>query len=185
MNEIISKYRNHIVLYEPEIPQNTGNIMRTCAGTDTLLHLIKPLGFKLDDKHMIRAAVNYIPNVHFMVYENWEDFLNKNQSENGEKVKMYFFTRYGMKIPHELKLNEENTRYYFIIGKESTGIPKLILREHLDDCIRLPINDKIRSLNVSNVAAVAIFEALRQQDYNDLSRYEPETLKGKDWLLKD
>ena len=83
--------------------------------------------------------------------------------ENGEKVKMYFFTRYGMKTPHELKLNEENTRYYFIIGKESTGIPKLILREHLDDCIRLPINDKIRSLNVSNVAAVVIFETLRQK----------------------
>ncbi|MGM9899233.1 MAG: tRNA (cytidine(34)-2'-O)-methyltransferase, partial [Bacilli bacterium] len=81
--------------------------------------------------------------------------------------------------------NEEGVRYYFIIGKESTGIPKAILREHLDDCIRLPINDKIRSLNISNVAAVAIFEALRQQDYNDLSRYEPETLKGKDWLLKD
>lgn len=179
MNEIISKYRNHIVLYEPEIPQNTGNIMRTCAGTDTLLHLIKPLGFKLDDKHMIRAAVNYIPNVHFMVYENWEDFLSQNDG------KMYFFTRYGQHTPHELKLNEEGMHYYFIIGKESTGIPKAILREHLDDCIRLPINDKIRSLNISNVAAVAIFEALRQQDYNDLSRYEPDTLKGKDWLLKD
>lgn len=178
MEEIIKKYRNHIVLYEPEIPQNTGNIMRTCAGTDTLLHLIKPLGFKIDDKHMIRAAVNYMPNVHFMVYENWEDFLSKN---NG---KMYYFTRYGMKTPHELKLDDNNERYYFIIGKESTGIPKEILKEHLDDCIRLPINDKIRSLNISNVAAVAIFEALRQQDYNDLSRFEPETLKGKDWLLK-
>ena len=178
MEEIIKNYRNHIVLYEPEIPQNTGNIMRTCAGTDTLLHLIKPLGFKIDDKHMIRAAVNYLPNVHFMVYENWEDFLSKNTGQ------MYYFTRYGMKTPHELKLNDPNERYYFIIGKESTGIPKEILREHLDDCIRLPINDKIRSLNVSNVAAVAIFEALRQQDYNNLSRFEPETLKGKDWLLK-
>lgn len=178
MEEIIKNYRNHIVLYEPEIPQNTGNIMRTCAGTNTLLHLIKPLGFKIDDKHMVRAAVNYLPNVHFMVYENWEDFLSKNSG------KMYYFTRYGMKTPHELKLDDPNERYYFIIGKESTGIPKEILREHLDDCIRLPINDKIRSLNISNVAAVAIFEALRQQDYNDLSRFEPDTLKGKDWLLK-
>ena len=94
MEELIKQYRNHIVLYEPEIPQNTGNIMRTCAGTDTLLHLIKPLGFKLDEKSLIRAAVNYIPNVHFMVYENWEDFLSKNEG------KMYFFTRYGMKTPH-------------------------------------------------------------------------------------
>ena len=111
--------KNNIVLYEPEIPQNTGNIMRTCAGTDTMLHLIKPLGF---------------------VYENWQDFLSKNQG------KMYFFTRYGLHTPHELKLNDPNETYYFIIGKESTGIPKEILREHLDDCIRLPINDKIRSL---------------------------------------
>ena len=179
MEELIKQYRNHIVLYEPEIPQNTGNIMRTCAGTDTLLHLIKPLGFKLDEKSLIRAAVNYIPNVHFMVYENWEDFLSKNE------VKMYFFTRYGMKTPHELVLNEDNVRYYFVIGKESTGVPKEILRDHLEDCIRLPINDKIRSLNISNVAAIAIFEALRQQDYNDLSKFEPETFKGKDWLLKD
>ena len=170
--------KNNIVLYEPEIPQNTGNIMRTCAGTDTMLHLIKPLGFKLDEASIKRSAVNYLANVNYIVYENWQDFLSKNQG------KMYFFTRYRLNTPHELKLNDPNETYYFIIGKESTGIPKEILREHLDDCIRLPINDKIRSLNVSNVAAVAIFEALRQQDYNDLSRYEPETLKGKDWLLK-
>lgn len=178
MEENIKKYRNHIVLYEPEIPQNTGNIMRTCAGTDTLLHLIEPLGFQIDDKHLIRAAVNYIPNVHFMVYKNWDEFLSKNDG------KMYFFTRYGLKTPHELKLDNPKEIYYFVIGKESTGIPKEILREHLDSCIRLPINDKIRSLNISNVAAVAVFEALRQQDYNDLSKFEPETLKGKDWLLK-
>ncbi|MCM1514608.1 MAG: tRNA (cytidine(34)-2'-O)-methyltransferase [Anaeroplasma bactoclasticum] len=170
--------KNNIVLYEPEIPQNTGNIMRTCAGTDTLLHLIRPLGFQIDEASLKRAAVNYLPNVDFLVYENWADFLSKN------KGKMYFLTRYGQHSPHELKLNDPNETYYFIIGKESTGIPKAILREHLDDCIRLPINDKIRSLNVSNVAAVVIFEALRQQDYNHLSRYEPETLKGKDWLLK-
>ena len=169
--------KNNIVLYEPEIPQNTGNIMRTCAGTDTMLHLIKPLGFKLDEASIKRSAVNYLANVNYIVYENWQDFLSKNQG------KMFFFHKIWV-TSHELKLNDPNETYYFIIGKESTGIPKEILREHLDDCIRLPINDKIRSLNVSNVAAVAIFEALRQQDYNDLSRYEPETLKGKDWLLK-
>ena len=171
--------KNNIVLYEPEIPQNTGNIMRTCAGTDTVLHLIEPLGFKMDEKHLVRAAVNYVPNVDFIIYKNWEDFLEKNP--NGKK---YFLTRYGQKTPHELKLDDPNETYYFIIGKESTGVPKEILREYLDDCIRIPTNDKIRSLNISNVAAVCIFEALRQQDYNDLSRYEPETLKGKDWLLK-
>ena len=170
--------RNNIVLFEPEIPQNSGNIMRTCAGTDTHLHFIKPLGFKLDDAHLKRCAVNYVENVNFSVYENWEDFTSKN------KGKMYFLTRYGLKTPHELVLNDPEETYYFIIGKESTGIPKVILQEHLDDCIRIPTNDKIRSLNISNVAAICIFEALRQQDYNDLSRYEPETLKGKDFLLK-
>ena len=170
--------KNNIVLFEPEIPQNSGNIMRTCAGTDTFLHFIKPLGFKLDDAHLKRCAVNYVPNVNFAVYENWEDFISKNQG------KMYFLTIYGMKTPHELVLNDQNETYYFIIGKESTGIPKEILQQYLDDCIRIPTNDKIRSLNISNVAAICIYEALRQQDYNDLSRYEPETLKGKDFLLK-
>ncbi len=170
--------KNNIVLFEPEIPQNSGNIMRTCAGTDTYLHFIKPLGFKLDDAHLKRCAVNYLPNVHFSVYENWEDFLSKN------KGKMYFLTRYGLKTPHDLVLNDQNETYYFIIGKESTGIPKKILQENLESCIRIPTNDKIRSLNISNVAAICIYEALRQQDYNDLSRYEPETLKGKDFLLK-
>ena len=170
--------KNNIVLFEPEIPQNSGNIMRTCAGTDTHLHFIKPLGFLLDDAHLKRSAVNYLPNVHFSVYENWEDFLSKNHG------KMYFLTRYGMKTPHALELSDPNETYYFVIGKESTGIPKEILKDHLDDCIRIPTNDKIRSLNISNVAAICIFEALRQQDYNDLYRYEPETLKGKDFLLK-
>ena len=172
--------KNNIVLYQPEIPQNTGNIMRTCAGTDTVLHLIKPLGFSLDEAHLKRSAVNYISNVIYYVYESFEDFMAKNPG--GKK---YYFSRYGMKTPHELKLNDPNETYYFILGKESTGIPKEILREHLEDCIRLPMNDKIRALNVSNVACVCIYEALRQQDYNDLERFEPETLKGKDWLLKD
>jgi len=170
--------KNNIVLFEPEIPQNVGNIMRTCAGTNTLLHLIKPLGFLLDDAHLKRSAVNYLPKVDFIVYDSWSDFLDKNIG------KMYFFTRYGFKTPHELKLDDQNENYYFIIGKESTGIPKEILKVHLDNCIRLPINDKIRSLNISNVAAIAIYEALRQQDYNDLERFEPETLKGKNFLLK-
>lgn len=174
--------RNNIVLFEPEIPQNTGNIMRTCAGTNTLLHLIKPLGFKLDDRHMSRAAVNYLPNVDFIVYENFEDFLNRAVKEND---KLFMLTRYGLHKFSDIVLNNPNERYFFIIGKESTGIPKEILKNYLDDCIRIPINDKIRALNISNVAAVCVFEALRQQDYEGLSIYEPETLKGKDWLIKD
>lgn len=171
--------KNNIVLFEPEIPQNTGNVMRTCTGTDTMLHLIKPLGFKLDEKHLIRASVNYEISNNYIVYENWDDFMSKNPT--GKK---YFFSRYGQRTPHELKLDDPNETYYFIVGKESTGVPKHILKDHLDSCIRLPMNDKIRSLNMSNVCAIIIYEALRQQDYNDLDRYEPECFKGKDWLLK-
>ena len=91
--------KNNIVLYEPEIPQNTGNIMRTCAGTDTVLHLIEPLGFKMDEKHLVRAAVNYVPNVDFIIYKNWEDFLEKNP--NGKK---YFllsdYNNEGKRVSH-------------------------------------------------------------------------------------
>ena len=164
---------NHIVLFEPEIPQNTGNIMRTCAGTNTFLHLIKPLGFKIDDAHMKRSAVNYLPHVHYKIYENWENFVKQNQGI------FYFLTRYGLKTPHEMDLSEKRQLLFY--WEESTGIPKDILKANLDKCIRLPINDNIRSLNISNVAAIVIFEALRQQDYNDLDRFEPETLKGKDF----
>ncbi len=170
--------RNHLVLFEPEIPQNTGNCMRTCVGTNTTLHLIKPLGFNFDDVKVKRSAVNYFKHLKYFIYENFEDFMNKNP--NGKK---YYLSRYGLKSPHELVLDKEDEDYYFIIGKESTGIPKEILKEHLDECIRLPMTDKIRALNMSNVAAIVIYEALRQQDYQGLERYEPEIYKGKNYLL--
>lgn len=166
--------KNNIVLFEPEIPQNSGNIMRTCAGTDTHLHFIKPLGFLLDDAHLKRSAVNYLPNVHFSVYENWEDFLSKNQG------KMYFLTRYGMKTPHALELSDPNETYYFVIGKESTGIPKEILKDHLDKCYRIPMIEGVRSLNLSNCVAIVVYEILRQRDYEGLSGVE--TIKGEDYL---
>lgn len=166
---------NHIVLYQPEIPQNTGNIMRTCVATNTKLHLIKPLGFSLDDKHMKRSGVNYIDKLDYTVYENFEDFKSKN------KGIYYYFTRYGKK-PHtsfDYK-NKENKDLYFIFGKESTGIPKEILQEDLDHCMRIPMSENVRALNLSNCCAIVIYEALRQQDYNDLLKYEPH--KGSDYL---
>jgi tRNA (cytidine/uridine-2'-O-)-methyltransferase len=169
----------NVVLYQPEIPQNTGNIMRTCAGTNTKLHLIKPLGFKLDPKSVKRASVNYLENVDYTVYDNYQDFLSKN------KGRFVYLTRYGKKSPREFDLSDSEENLYLVFGKESTGIPKSILREHLDDCVRIPTNDKIRSLNLSNCVSVMIFEALAQQDYPNLSKTEPETLKGADWLLKE
>lgn len=168
---------NNIVLYEPEIPQNTGNIMRTCVATGTRLHLIKPLGFQLDDAHLKRSGVNYIDKLEYFVYEDWDDFLNKNTG------KFYYFTRYGH-VPHTSfdYSNFENDNLYFVFGKESTGIPKEILKNKIDYCMRIPMTSNVRALNVSNSVAIVIYEALRQQDFNDLLREEPH--KGADYLEK-
>lgn len=170
---------NHIVLFEPEIPQNTGNIMRTCVATNTTLHLIKPLGFTLDDAHLKRSGVNYIDKLIYHVYENFDDFKEKNKE--GE---FYFFTRYGH-VPHTTfdYSNKENKNLYFIFGKESTGLPKEILKKNLGQCMRIPMSANVRALNLSNCCAIVIYEALRQQDYNDLLRDEPH--KGIDYLEKD
>lgn len=168
----------NLVLYEPEIPQNTGNIMRTCVATDTVLHLIKPLGFSLSQSQLRRSGVNYIDKLDYKTYEDFDDFVSKNDGE------FYFFSRYGLNKFTSLQLEDVNKNYYFFIGKESTGIPKEILQKYLDRCVRLPMTENVRSLNVSNVAAIAVYEALRQQNYSNLSEYEPETMKGKYFLLK-
>lgn len=170
---------NNIVLFEPEIPQNTGNIMRTCVATGAKLHLIKPLGFVLDDVHLKRAGVNYLDKLDYAVYENFDDFVSKNAGI------YYYFTRYGNK-PHSSfdysNLDEENL--YFIFGKESTGIPKEILQKDLEHCMRIPMTDGVRALNVSNSVAIVIYEALRQQNYRGLLFAEPsdDGHKGPDYL---
>lgn len=164
----------HIVLYEPEIPQNTGNIMRTCAGTGAKLHLIEPLGFSLDEKAIKRSGVNYIQYCDYTIYKNFDDFLNKN---NGE---FYFLTRYGKKPHTSFDYSDTTKNIYLIFGKESTGIPKEILKKYLDRCLRIPINANIRALNLSNCVAIMLYEVLRQQNYNDLLFCEP--FKGEDYL---
>ncbi len=167
----------NVVLYEPEIPQNTGNIMRTCAGTYTLLHLIKPLGFSLNDKYLKRSGVNYIEHCDYHVYEDYDDFLDKNK--DGE---FYYLTRYGKKPHSSVDFSDKSKNIYLIFGKESTGIPKEILKSHLDRCLRIPTNSYIRALNLSNCVALVLFEVLRQQDYPNLSKVE--TIKGEDYLEK-
>ena len=166
---------NNIVLFEPEIPQNTGNIMRTCVATNTRLHLIKPLGFILDDKNLKRCEVNYIDKLDYTVYENFDDFKSKN------KGIYYYFTRYGKK-PHTSfdYSNKNNENLYFIFGKESTGIPKEILKDDLAHCLRIPMSDNVRALNVSNSVAIALYEALRQNNYMNLLLDEP--FKGKNFI---
>lgn len=164
----------NIVLYEPEIPQNTGNIMRTCAGTNTRLHLIEPLGFKLDEKSIKRCGVNYIDNCEYFVYKNWDDFKSKNEGD------FYYLTRYGKKPHTSFDYSEQDKEIYLVFGKESTGIPKEILQKDLEHCMRIPINANIRSLNLSNCVAIMLFEVLRQQDYRDLLRTEP--FKGENYI---
>ena len=167
----------NIVLFEPEIPGNTGNIMRTCVATGTKLHLIEPLGFKLDESSIKRSGVNYIDKLEYTVYKNWDEFKEKN------KGTYYFFTRYGHKPHSSFDYSNKDEEIYLIFGKESTGIPKEILRSDLDRCMRIPMTDNVRSLNLSNCAAIVLFEVLRQQDYRDLLREEPH--KYKDFIIKD
>ncbi len=166
----------NVVLFEPEIPGNTGNIMRTCVATNTKLHLIEPLGFSLDEKYIRRSGVNYIDNCEYYVYKNWDDFYSKHK----DLGKFYFLTRYGHKPPTVFDYSNSEDNIYFVFGKESTGIPREILKPHLDTCARLPMTDKVRALNLSNTVAIMVYEALRQQNYNDLLREEPH--KGNHFI---
>ena len=162
----------NIVLFEPEIPTNTGNIMRTCVATNTVLHLIEPLGFSLDEKSVKRSGVNYIDKLEYHVYKNWDDFISKNKGE------FYFFTRYGHKPHTSFDYSDKSKDIYLVFGKESTGIPKNILRPNLDHCMRIPMTSNVRSLNLSNCCAIVLYEVLRQQDYRDLLFEEPHKDKN-------
>lgn len=169
--------RLNVILFHPEIPQNTGNIMRTCVGVGAKLHLIKPLGFSLDEKHLRRSAVDYYEFIEYELYEDFNDFLTKNPNAN-----IYFSTRYGHKPLSSFDLTKDERDIYLMFGCESSGIPYDILANNIDKCFRLPTNDKVRSLNLSNCVAVGLFEVLRQFDYLDLLQEEPETLKGANFL---
>lgn len=164
----------NVVLYEPEIPGNTGNIMRTCVGTNVKLHLIEPLGFKLDEASIKRSGVNYIKYCDYQVYKNWESFKSQNEGT------FYYLTRYGKKPHTSFDYSDIKENIYFVFGKESTGIPKEILKEHLGNCMRMPMSGKIRALNLSNTVAIMVYEALRQRNYEGL--YLEETFKGADYL---
>lgn len=164
----------NIVLYEPEIPQNTGNIMRTCIASGCKLHLIEPLGFKLDDKTVKRCGVNYIDKCEYQVYKNIDEFYQQN------KGTYYYFTRYGHKPHDSFDYSNKDENIYFIFGKESTGIPPELLKPHLDNCMRIPMTANVRALNLSNCVAIVTYEALRQQGYPNLLFDEPH--KGNNFI---
>ena len=157
----------NIILYRPEKPQNTGNIMRTCAATGAVLHLIEPLGFSLEEKYIKRCGVNYIDKCIYTTYKNIDEFFEKNKGE------FYFLTRYGHKPHTSFDYSDTSKDYYFFFGKESTGIPPEILKPYIDRCMRMPMTENVRALNLSNTVAIMTYEALRQQNYEGLLFDEP------------
>jgi tRNA (cytidine/uridine-2'-O-)-methyltransferase len=166
-------------LYQPEIPQNTGNIIRSCAATGAELHLIEPLGFRLDAKTLKRTSVQHMEDVRVCVYPDWDSF---RQTHPGP---LFFLTRYAQKSHDQACLSDPHENIYLIFGKESTGIPKSILRQYLDQCYRIPMKSSMRSLNLANAVAIVLYEALRQQQFPELSLTEPESQKGANWLAQD
>ena len=150
----------NIVLFEPEIPANTGNIDRTCVATGTKLHLIEPLGFRLDEKAIKRAGMDYWSQLDVTTYVNFEEFLEKNPG-----AKIYMATTKGQHVYSDVNYEPD---CYIMFGKESAGIPEEILVQHPENCIRIPMLSEIRSLNLSNSVAVVLYEALRQNHFESM-----------------
>lgn len=147
----------NIVLLEPEIPQNTGNIGRTCCATGTKLHLIEPMGFRINEKSLKRAGMDYWQDLDVTIYDSFSDFLEKNP-----EAKIWMATTKAPKRYTDVQFHEND---FIMFGKESAGIPEEILVEHKDDCIRIPMNPEIRSLNLANSVAIVLYEALRQNEF--------------------
>lgn len=164
----------HVVLFEPEIPQNTGNILRTCVATDTKVHIIEPIGFELSPESLKRSASNHLDHAEYTIYKDFEDFESKNPGT------YFYMTRYGKKPHSSFDFASVEGEIYLIFGKESTGIPYDRLRDHLDQCFRIPMSGNCRSLNLSNAVAIALYEVMRQLDYPGLSLTEVQ--KGEDFL---
>lgn len=150
----------HIALVEPEIPQNTGNISRTCAATGTDLHLVKPMGFTVTDSKLKRAGLDYWDKLRITYYENLAEFLRINAD-----APMYFFTT---KAPRAYTEIDYPDGAMLVFGKETAGLPEWLFSEHPDRCVRIPMRPTLRSLNLSNSAAIALYEALRQYDFEGL-----------------
>ncbi len=149
----------NIVMVEPEIPQNTGNVARTCAATGARLHLVGPMGFKIDDKKLKRAGLDYWHYLDITYYENINEFFAKNKGD------FYYFTTKGRHTHSEVKYPDN---CYLLFGKETKGLPEELLLENPDTCVRIPMQHDIRSLNLSNSIAIAVYECLRQWDYPEL-----------------
>ena len=160
----------NIVLVEPQIPQNTGNIARTCAATGARLHLVKPMGFTVDDKKLKRAGLDYWHLLDITYYENLQDLFEKNSGP------FYYFTT---KARHRYSDVKYPDGAYLVFGREDAGLPESLLYENPETCVRLPMRSMARSLNLSNTVAIAVYEALRQQDFDGL--LEQGSLRDYQW----
>jgi len=163
------------ILYQPEKPANTGNIMRTCSAIGARLHIIGPLTYPIDEHSLKRAGMDYISNLDYIVYKDLDEFFNENKD-----IKIYYITRYGKITYSSIDYKKDYKDLYFMFGKESTGIPKELLASHQENCLRIPMKVDARSLNLSNCVALVLFEALRQLDFLDLATQD--YLKGNDYL---
>lgn len=163
----------HVVLFQPEIPPNTGNIIRTCMASNSKLHLIKPLGFKIDDASFKRAGLDYLRSFEFEVHESYEDFIN---TCNPDKSHTFIITRFANYTYSDAPLVDQNKDYYFIFGSETHGLPEYIHDIYKGQGLRVPMDSNARCLNLSNTVAIIVYEALRQQNFPTLSRIN--TLEG-------
>lgn len=152
---------NHVVLYEPLMPANTGNIARTCAGTNAVLDLIEPLGFSLDNKHMKRAGLDYWKNVDLHLHESLPAFMKTL----GPQDQLYLISKFSSKSVFDQTYTDPQKNYYFLFGKETTGLPETFMREHYQQNLRIPMSNKIRAFNLANSVVMVLFEALRQQGF--------------------
>ena len=168
----------NIVLYRPEKPQNTGNIMRTCVAIHAALHIIGPLTFSIDSKDLKRVGMDYIDDLKMFYYENYDEFLQKNRNAD-----LYYVTRYSNRVYSSFDFSDPVKDIYVMFGRESTGIPHDILRDNPERLLRLPMVPEARSLNLSNCVAIISYEILRQQNFLNLST--SEAIKGEDFLEKE
>ena len=156
----------NIVMVEPEIPQNTGNIARTCAATGAKLHLVKPLGFKINDKYLKRAGLDYWDKLEIEEHDSLNEFLEKY---NSDLDKMFLVSTKSKHTYSEIEYNKYD-EVFFLFGKETKGLPEDLLKKYINKAIRIPMKEGLRSLNLSNSVAIVVYEALRQNNFNDLQQ---------------
>ena len=168
---------NHIVLFEPEIPQNTGNIIRTAASFNAKVHIIRPMGFSMDERSLKRAGMDYIDLSVIHFYDSLDEMIKDIYPHP-----LFILSRYGKKSLYQIEASDVSEDYYFLFGRESSGLPKNFLLEHINETYRVPMRPEARSLNLSNTVAIAIYEGIRQQGFFSLA--SQEEIKGNDFIGK-